>query len=125
MLIRKMKEKRVVGLKYKNKNFKIEVHVCTWFEKFLGLMFSRREKARALLFDFGKPVKTPIHSWFVFFPFVAIWLDDKQKKIDLKVVRPFTFCVKPKEPFKCLVEIPINQKYWVFTRLFVANAKHL
>jgi len=74
-------------------------------------MFARKKKARALLFDFEKPSKIAIHSWFVFFPFVAIWLDNKNKVIDLRVVRPFRFYVSIKKPFSKLVEIPINRRY--------------
>ncbi|MEK6826879.1 MAG: hypothetical protein AABX99_00140 [Nanoarchaeota archaeon] len=73
-------------------------------------MFSRREKAGILLFDFKEKQKIVIHSFFVFYPFVAIWLDEKNKVIDLKIVKPFTFCVSPKKSCFKLVEIPINKK---------------
>lgn len=67
------------NFRYKNKKIRINVKVCSEFNKFLGLMFVRRKRAKALLFDFEKPTKISIHSWFVFFPFVAIWLDDKKQ----------------------------------------------
>ncbi|MFH1365099.1 MAG: hypothetical protein ABIH28_00755, partial [archaeon] len=62
-----------IGLS-KNKKINIEVVRCNFFQMFRGLMFTRKEKARVLLFDFKKPVKIAIHSYFVFFPFLAVWL---------------------------------------------------
>jgi hypothetical protein len=53
----------------------------------------------------------------VFFPFVAIWLDDKNKIIDLKVVKSFNFSVSPNKSFCKLVEIPINNKYKKIVKL--------
>lgn len=97
--------------KYKNRDLNLEVHVCSFFERFSGLMFTRREKARALLFDFGKLVDWGFHSLFVFFPFVAIWFDEKDRIIVIKVVRPFRFHFSPKRNFQKVIEIPINKKY--------------
>ena len=77
----------------------------------IGLMFSRRQKAKALLFDFKKPVKIAIHSWFVFFDFYAIWLDENEKIIQIKKIKPWTCFVRPNEKFVKLVEIPVNEKY--------------
>jgi len=100
-----------VSFIYKGKKFDIGARSCNSFRKFLGLMFTRRKKAEALLFDFKKPVDLRIHSFFVFFPFVAVWLDEKNKVIEAKKVRPFALSVGAKKPFAKLVEIPINRKY--------------
>lgn len=100
-----------IGLKYKGKKVEIDLKKCNCFEKGIGLMFSRRQKARALLFEFKKPTREAIHSLFVFFDFVAIWLDDKNKILELRVVKPFNFCVRPEKPFIKIVEIPINKNY--------------
>lgn len=99
-------------IKHKNKKINIEVVKCNLFQMFRGLMFRRRENAPALLlFDFKKPVKIAIHSWFVFFSFFAIWLDDKNKIIETRKVRPWKFCVFPRKSFYKLVEIPCSSKY--------------
>ncbi len=103
----------------------LDVFVCNWFNKFRGLMFCRKKNARALLFDFEKSVKLNIHSFFVFFPFVAVWLDDKNKIIEIKIVRPFTVAVNPKKPYQKLVEIPMNRSYFEMVRFLVGDAKHL
>ena len=101
-----------VGLKYKKRKIEIPgVKKLGEFEKGIGLMFRNREKCPALLFEFAKPTKMKIHSLFVFFPFAVVWLDDKNKIIDLKIVKPFQFVVSCKNPFYKLLEIPVNKKY--------------
>lgn len=115
-----------IKLNCKNKKIILEVKKCNLFQRAKGLMFSRREKARALLFDFEKQTREPIHSLFVFFPFVAVWLDDKSRTLETSVVKPFKFVIKPRKSFKSLVEIPINRRYHNVTKiLHVDNAKHL
>ena len=101
-----------IGLRSENKKISFEIEKCNLLEMFRGLMFRRKENAPALLlFDFKKPGRMKIHSWFVFFPFLAVWLDDKNKILEIKKVRSWSFCVFPKEKFYKLVEIPINKKY--------------
>ncbi|MBR9702194.1 hypothetical protein GOV13_04705, partial [Candidatus Pacearchaeota archaeon] len=112
------------GLKYKGKKFSVDTKSCNWFEKVVGLIFSRRESARALLlFDSKKPINYGIHSMFVFFPFVAVWLDDKNHVVDMKVVKPFRLSVHSKKPFYKLVEIPINKKYEDVVKKLLADAQ--
>ena len=73
--------------------------------KILGLMF-RTRKTKPLLFEFDKDTRIAIHSFFVFFPFKAIWLDENNRIIEQKIVKPFSFCVKPRRAFRKLIEIP-------------------
>jgi uncharacterized membrane protein (UPF0127 family) len=103
-------------LKIKSKNggikFLIDVTECkTISSKTRGLMFRKKENAKALLFDFKKSKKMAIHSLFVFFPFVAFWLDKKNKIQEITFVRPFKFHIKPKKNYFKLLEIPINKRY--------------
>jgi len=77
----------------------------------LGLMFKSKRNAEALLFDFKKQTATAIHSFFVFFPFLAVWLSDKNEVIECRIVRPWTFHVKPKSKFTKLIELPFNNRY--------------
>ena len=100
-----------VGLKYNGRELNLNVRNCNWFKKFIGLMFSRREKARALLlFDFKKPRRIGIHSFFC--PrFLAVWLDKKNNIIEKRIVHSFNPLILPKRKFSRLVEIPINEKY--------------
>jgi uncharacterized membrane protein (UPF0127 family) len=89
----------------------IGVRKCNWFTQIIGLMFSRRHKADALLFSFQKPTKMAIHSCFVFFPFFAVWLDNKNRIMERKKIKPFTLKVSPTEAYYSLLEVPINKKY--------------
>ncbi len=88
-----------------------DVKKCNGFGKIKGLMFVTRKRAKPLLFSFSKPTKMAIHSWFVFFPFIALWLDDENKIIEKKLVRPFKCFITPRKSFHKLLEIPVNGKY--------------
>ena len=99
-------------LHIKGRNIIIEdLKKCNAFNKFAGLMFKRREKANALLFDFVKEGRHAIHSFFVFFPFLALWLDGNNNIVEYKIVYPFVALVMPKKSFSKLIEIPLNEKY--------------
>ena len=102
----------IINLKFQKKCLSIKAKKCNFFQMFRGLMFRRKENAPVLLlFDFNKPRRQAIHSWFVFFPFFAVWLDDKNEIIEIKKVKPWKFCVFPKQKFCKLIEIPINKRY--------------
>lgn len=105
-----MKSKKIF-LNFRRKKIKMNVFECNALERFVGLMFSSKRNAKILLFDFKKPTREGIHSFFVFYSFVAIWLDNKNKVIERKIVKPFTFLERPKTKFYKLVEIPINFNY--------------
>ncbi len=110
--------------KIKLKKIKLKVKKCGLFGMFRGLMFRLRENAPALLlFNFKKFRRLKIHSLFVFFPFIAIWLDDKNKITEIRKVNPWEFCVLPKKKFCKLVEIPINKKYSEIVSFLVGDAK--
>ena len=117
--------KKKIRLSFKGKKFEINLNVCNWFEKFSGLMFKKREKAEALLFNFKKPMKIKVHSFFVFFPFVAIWLDDKNKIIDLRIIKSFNFSVSSGKSFCRLIEIPINKRYEKIIELLCSQSHSL
>ncbi len=109
-------------INFNNKTIEVyNVKKCNWFEKIIGLMFSRREKANALVFGFHKSTKMAIHSFFVFFPFIAIWMDDKNKVIEIKKIKPFTPKESSTNPYHKLLEIPINKKYKKIVSSFVTD----
>jgi len=89
------------------KKFNIEARELPLLEQARGLMFKSRESDNLL---FNRGGRWGIHSFFVFFPFLAVWLDEKNRVVDYKIVKPFTFSVQPKNKFAKLVEIPINNK---------------
>ncbi len=102
--------KKEITIEYKGEKLKLDAEDCNLLQKITGLMFSRREKARILLFKFRKEQKIKIHSVFVFYPFIAIWLDDKNRVIGINLVKPFKLSISPKQPAFSLVEIPLNKK---------------
>ncbi len=98
-------------LKYKNRKINIEVKRCNLFWMVKGLMFTRREKARALLlFDFKKPRRMKIHSFFCL-KFLVVWLDKKNNIIEKRIVHSFNPLILPKRKFSRLIEIPVSKKY--------------
>lgn len=99
-----------VSFNYRGRKISFTAKRVSFFGRAFGLMFSSREKANPLIFEFKEPTKTPIHSFFVFFPFIAVWLDEKNRVVDVKRIKPFNFSVSPKGYFSKLVEIPINKK---------------
>ncbi len=103
--------KRKIVLKIGEEKKELELKIVPWYLEWLGLMFSRREKAKALLFDFKKPVKMAIHSMFVNYDFIAIWLDHLGKIVEVRKVKPWKFRILPSEKFVKLIEIPCNSEY--------------
>lgn len=94
-------------LKYGKRKISIKVKKVSFLGKYLGLMF-RSNKTKCLLFEFTKYGKWGIHSFFVFFPFLAVWLDEKNNVLEWRVVRPFKLLIKPRKKFIKLVEIPLS-----------------
>lgn len=108
-----MKEKKKTGeicLKHNNKKIKFsDFKRISIFS--LGLILKKKKNAKALLFTFKKPVKLKITSFFVFFKFYAVFLDDKMNIVDLFLVPPWRFSLGPKKNYVFLLEIPVNSKY--------------
>ncbi len=104
-------KKEIINFNYNGGEISLEVSKVPWWFEGIGLMFSRRKKARALIFDLKNEVKMSIHSFFVFFPFVAIWLDKDKKVIDIRKVKSFKFGIPPSRKFRYLIEVPINENY--------------
>lgn len=112
-----------IDLIYKGKKIFLNVKRKNFLGKIIGLMFSRREKANILLFSFRKEQNLKIHSFFVFYPFIALWLDKENRVIDFKIVKPFTPAISTKKYFYSLLEIPINKKNKKIISIIVDNKK--
>jgi len=102
-------EKIQIG--FRGKKLEIPIKKVSEIGKGVGLMFSLRKNAKALLFEFRNPKKISIHSLFVFFPFIALWLDDKNNVIDMRKIDPFTLNISSRKPYFRLLEIPFNDNY--------------
>lgn len=111
-----------VRINFQGKAINIEAKKLSRFGRISGLMFKNRQTDN-LLFSFLEAERSDIHSFFVFFSFLAIWLDSKSKVIDFKIVKPFTFLVSPKTSSRFLVELPLNNKNKAICELFVGKRK--
>jgi len=92
----------------KKDNFEIRVKEVYGYERHLGLMF-KGSSTNNLLFYFSEHEKPAIHSFFVFFPFLALWLNENDEILEWNVVKPFTFYVSPKFRAARLIELPFNK----------------
>lgn len=111
-------------LKISKNGKKIDINVkkCSYIGKLFGLMFKSRNSSN-LLFEFSREVKYSIHSYFVFFDFLAVWLDENNKILEWELVRPFTTVIRPKKSFKKLVELPLNKDNNEIIRFLVGREK--
>jgi uncharacterized membrane protein (UPF0127 family) len=113
--------KKKITFRYKKKKINLAVEDCNILNKFVGLMFSRRENAKALLFNFKNPTKIRLHSFFVFFNFLVIWLDDKNNILEIKLAKPFQVSISSNKFFHKIIEIPVNNKYSKIIEFLVGN----
>ena len=117
-----MKKRMNVTIKDGSKRLIVKnVKKVSLIEEGIGLMFHEREKCPAMLFEFAHPESMLIHSLFVFFKFGAVWLDDKNRIVDKKLVKPFRLSVSSKKPFYKLIEIPVNKYYKKEIKLLFKN----
>ena len=105
-------------IRIKNKLIKIRIKKVSGIGTFTGLMFKTR-KTQNLLFEFRRTKKQAIHSFFVFFPFLALWLDKKNNSLEAKIVKPFTSLLKSGKPAAKLIELPFNSENEEIIKLIV------
>ncbi len=109
-------------IRHGGRKINISARKLSFFGKITGLMFKSR-KTDNLLFTFNKNVRMRIHSYFVFFSFLALWLDGENNVIEFKTVNPFRLSIYPKKPFMKLIEIPFNDKNKKIIGFFVDEGK--
>lgn len=74
-----------------------------YWGKFRGLMFSRKRK---IAFDMGKEIKTPLHTFFVFFTIHVYFLNENKKLVEKKEnFKPFSLYF-PERKARYIVESP-------------------
>ena len=110
-------------INYRGKKFKLYVRKLSSVGKYMGLMF-KRSKTKNLLFEYAKNSKTGIHSFFVFFEFFIIWLDDKNNILDFRIVKPFEFYINTKKEFRKFIEIPLNAENRKIVEFFFGRKAH-
>src|SRR3989344_1164007 len=105
-----------------NKKISVDIKKVGFFGKIFGLIF-RTRNTKNLLFEFKKPTRMAIHSFFVFFEFVAVWLDGKNKIIEIRKIKPFSPSVKPSKRFFKLVEIPLSRRNARILKILVGEER--
>ena len=87
----------------KNKLIAEDYKLCdTFFSKFRGLMFSKKNN---LIFLFNKEKKVELHMFFVWFPIDVVLLDNHKKVVEIKDnFKPFTF-FRSKNKAKYVLEL--------------------
>ena len=99
-------KKEKISISFKKKKISLPVKKLNALEMARGLMFRKKKNSSILLFEFPYSSRWKIHSWFVFFDFIAVWLDDEKKVIETKVIKPWKVCIRPYKNSRYLIEIP-------------------
>lgn len=107
---------------FKGKNQTIPIKRVSLLGKFTGLMFRTRE-TQNLLFEFHREMRIALHSWFVFFPFLVLWVNEKNEVLESRVIRPFSTVIDSSQPFRKIIEIPFSRRNKGIIRFFVGNKK--
>ena len=76
-----------------------------------------------LLFEFKKNSRISIHSLFVFFSFLAIWLDSRNNVLEWRVIAPFCLRATPRKNFRKIIEIPFNSENKRAIEFFLKNSR--
>ena len=71
-----------------------------------GLMF-RKKPQHNILFEFREDVQHRITSYFVYEPFLAIFLDQDNVVIDCRVIHPWVLGYKPCVKYRKVLEVPL------------------
>lgn len=86
-----------------------KVKICdTVFSRTLGLMFTPSlgsSEGILLVANRQSKAQTSIHSFFVFFTFDALWIDEHNKIVDKQTVKPFQALIQPRSPAKYVLEL--------------------
>ncbi|MCD6464171.1 hypothetical protein J7L02_01450 [Candidatus Woesearchaeota archaeon] len=65
-----------------------ELMLCKGFNKYLGLMFRRKQCA---IIDLGKTMKPLMHNVFVFYDLKLFFFDENLKFVQEALLKPFRF----------------------------------
>ncbi len=114
----------IMKIFHKNRGILVKARKVSSLGKITGLMFKTRNSEN-LLFEFKTSKKRAIHSFFVFFPFLAIWLDDKNNILEWRIVRPFEYKVLPSVNFRRFLEIPLSYGNHEIVQFIVGKKKGL
>ncbi len=110
----------MVLVRYKGKGIEIPSRKVSLLST--GLMF-RTKNTGNIVFENLNGRDFALTSWFVFFPFLVLWLDKRKKVVDFKVVNPFEMSIRSVKGTDCIVEIPVNRRNKKIVGFFVGKEK--
>jgi len=116
-------KKKLIGFEKGNKKRNVEVFKVPFWREGIGLMFQKKEKARALLFSYNFSTRMTIFSLFIPFDFLAVWVDKEGKILMVQVVKPGNMSARPKKKFRKLIEIPMTKNYGEIVKFVLENYK--
>lgn len=105
---------------YRGRKIKVPARKVSFFGKVSGLMFRKRDTDN-LIFENAKGLS--LHSFFVFFVFLVLWVDDADNVLDFRIIKPFSLGVKSRKSFSKIVEIPLNKRNSKIIDFFVGEEK--
>src|SRR3989344_5667011 len=108
------------NISFRKRKISLNVKKLSAFGRLTGLMF-RTQSTENLLFSFSENTDTEFHYFFVFFPFLMLWLDEKNNVIEWRLIRLFSKIKSPKKKFRNVVEIPCNPKNEKIIKIFVGG----
>lgn len=122
------------GLFWKNKDIlfslgkkeiKLKVKLVPfWYEGF-GLMFTKLNTARSLLFSYKFSSRMTIFSSFIPYEFLAVWMNSKNKLVGMRIVKRGENGIEPGVKFNRLIEIPLSQRFYFVTSFLLKNKSKL
>ncbi len=81
----------------------------TIFQRFIGLMFSKKFKNKALILKFPYEQNIRLHTFFVFFPITTLWINKNNIITHVENLKPFTISNNKKALY--IVEMSLTKKY--------------
>ena len=105
---------------YRGRKIRIHSRKVSLFST--GFIF-RTKNTRNIVFNDLKGRDFALTSWFVFFPFLVLWLDKRKKVVDFRFVKPFELSINSAKGADCIVEIPINERNRKIVGFFVGKEK--
>jgi uncharacterized membrane protein (UPF0127 family) len=114
-----------IYLKFGKRKLLLNIKKQSFFEIGRGLLFYSREKAPILMYKSNNPKLDAIHSWFVNFPFLAIWLDKNNNILEIRRIDPWKIHANHDGNWNKLIEVPISKRYDDKIKLLVGIAKGL
>ncbi|PIO08458.1 hypothetical protein COU59_01585 [Candidatus Pacearchaeota archaeon CG10_big_fil_rev_8_21_14_0_10_34_12] len=108
----------MVVINHKGKKINIPAKKVSFFST--GLIF-RTKNTKNLWFRNLPKGNFSLTSLFVFFPFLVLWLDEKNNVIDTRIAGPFKLSIKTKRIFSSIIEIPLNKRNIKIINFFVGK----